>query len=183
MKNKKYIVYKITNKITGRVYIGQTTESIEKRWQRHKGYQSNDGTYFHNAIKKYGPENFIVEIIDEAKDQQELNDLEFFYINKYKDNCYNTKFENKKCGGDTLSYNKNLNKIKLKLSNGKKYEKNPNAKKIIMINIIDNTNEYFNSMKECQDKYNIPRHDIIFRRCSHKIKKPYLDIYMFEYAI
>ena len=41
----KYIVYKITNNINGKVYIGQTTETIEKRWKRHCGYQLNDGTY------------------------------------------------------------------------------------------------------------------------------------------
>ena len=98
MKNVEYIVYKITNKLNGKVYIGQTTEGIEKRWKRHCGYQINDGTYFHNAIKKYGAENFTIEIIDKAKNQEELNELEFFYINKYNNNCYNTKFENNKCG-------------------------------------------------------------------------------------
>ena len=81
MKNVEYIVYKITNKLNGKVYIGQTTEGIEKRWKRHCGYQINDGTYFHNAIKKYGAENFTIEIIDKAKNQEELNELEFFYIN------------------------------------------------------------------------------------------------------
>ena len=89
MKNVEYIVYKITNKLNGKVYIGQTTEGIEKRWKRHCGYQINDGTYFHNAIKKYGAENFTIEIIDKAKNQEELNELEFFYINKYNNNCYN----------------------------------------------------------------------------------------------
>lgn len=72
MKNVEYIVYKITNKLNGKVYIGQTTEGIEKRWKRHCGYQINDGTYFHNAIKKYGAENFTIEIIDKAKNQEEL---------------------------------------------------------------------------------------------------------------
>ena len=93
----KYIVYKITNNINGKVYIGQTTETIEKRWKRHCGYQLNDGTYLHNAMKKYGTENFNIEKVDEADNQNELNSLEYFYINKYKDNCYNTKFECNKC--------------------------------------------------------------------------------------
>ena len=184
MKNVEYIVYKITNKLNGKVYIGQTTEGIEKRWKRHCGYQINDGTYFHNAIKKYGAENFTIEIIDKAKNQEELNELEFFYINKYNNNCYNTKFENNKCGGDTLSHNKNLYKIRKKISDSKKHGKNPNATKIKMIDVVNKNEEIFTSIKECQEKYNIPRHDIICRRCCHKIKKPYKEKekYLFEYV-
>lgn len=49
---KKYFVYKILNDINDKVYIGQTTESLENRFKRHCGYQTKDGTYFHRAIKK-----------------------------------------------------------------------------------------------------------------------------------
>jgi hypothetical protein len=69
------------------------------------------------------------------------------------------------------------------MSESKLYEKNPNARKIKMFDIINNTEEIFNSLKECQDKYNIPRHDIISRRCRGKIKKPYLNQFMFEYIV
>ena len=177
----RYIVYKITNNINGKVYIGQTTENLEKRWKRHCGYQLNNGTYLHNAMKKYGVENFYIEEIDEANNQNELNELEYFYINKYQDNCYNINFECNKCGGDTLSHNNNLDNIRQKLSNGKMLENNPNSTKIKMIDIINNTEENFNSMKECQEKYNISRHDIISKRCCGVIKKPYLNQFMFEY--
>ena len=178
-----YIVYKITNHINNKVYIGQTTESLDKRWKRHCGYQLEDGTYLHKAMKKYGIENFSIEKIVEAKDQKELNELEFFYINQYKDNCYNIKIEMSKCGGDTLTNNKRLEEIKNKIAEGKKYDKNPNAQKIKMIDIVNNTEEIFNSLKECQDKYNIPRHDIISRRCREIIKKPYLEQFNFEYIV
>lgn len=179
----EYIVYKITNKLNGKVYIGQTTEGIEKRWKRHCGYQLNDGTYIHNAIKKYGKENFIIEQIDEAKNQNELNILEAYYINLFKDNSYNLKFDDCKCGGDTLSYNSNIEEIKKKISDSKKYDKNPNSTKIKMIDILNNTEQIFNSLKECQDKYDIPRHDIISRRCRGIIKKPYKNRYLFEYSL
>lgn len=177
----KYIVYKITNNINGKVYIGQTTETIEKIWKRHCGYQLNDGTYLHNAMKKYGTENFNIEKVDEADNQNELNSLEYFYINKYKDNCYNTKFECNKCGGDTLSHNNNLEEIRKNISKSKMLNNNPNSSKIKMIDILNNTEEIFDSMKECQDKYGISRHDIISRRCRGIIKKPYLNQFMFEY--
>ena len=57
-------------------------------------------------------------IVNEAKRiRNELNELEFFYINQYKENCYNTKFEIGKCGGDTLTNNKQLKDIKIKVTN------------------------------------------------------------------
>ena len=43
-------------------------------------------------MKKYGVENFTIEKIAEADNQKDLNELEYFYINQYRDNCYNIKF-------------------------------------------------------------------------------------------
>ena len=55
-------IYKITNKINGKVYIGQSI-NIEKRWKQH----INDPGYnIHNAIKKYGKENFSFEVLLEC---------------------------------------------------------------------------------------------------------------------
>lgn len=132
-------------------------------------------------MKKYGVEHFHISAIDYASNQDELDYLEYYYINKYKDHCYNTKFDIGKCGGDTLSHNSNIQYIKDKISKSKKYDQNPNSTCIKMINIQNNHAEIFKSMKECQDKYNIPRHDIIIRRCLGQIKKPYRNQYMFEY--
>lgn len=43
-----YTVYKHTNKINGKVYIGITSQNVKRRWQNGAGYY---GTYFYNAIK------------------------------------------------------------------------------------------------------------------------------------
>lgn len=48
----QYIIYKIINDFNNKIYIGQTTETLEKRFARHCGYQLNDDTYFHRVIKK-----------------------------------------------------------------------------------------------------------------------------------
>lgn len=68
-------VYKITNIQNNKVYIGQTIRGIQERFARHiKDAMSNRlDTHFARAIRKYGPENFIIEEIDTAETQEELN--------------------------------------------------------------------------------------------------------------
>lgn len=46
-------IYKITCKVNNKVYIGQTTETVSKRFSRHMGYQKNDhDTKFYRAVRK-----------------------------------------------------------------------------------------------------------------------------------
>lgn len=78
------IIYKITNKINGKVYIGQTIHSLETRWKKHLRCAKNGvNTHLYQAIRKYGEENFVPEIICEAKTKSELNILETYYIQEY----------------------------------------------------------------------------------------------------
>ncbi|MDD4389679.1 MAG: NUMOD3 domain-containing DNA-binding protein [Eubacteriales bacterium] len=74
-------IYKITNPINGKCYIGQTTRNVQKRWKLYKNLQCVDQPKLYNALKKYGPENFIYEIFDDtSSNQEELNFLEESYI-------------------------------------------------------------------------------------------------------
>jgi group I intron endonuclease len=87
-------IYKITCLVNQKVYIGQTSESIEKRFARHMGYQKDEhDTKFYRAIKKYGKENFQIEAIDSADTQDELDRKEVYYIHLYDSvkNGYNSK--------------------------------------------------------------------------------------------
>jgi len=75
------IIYKITNKINNISYIGQTIYSLNDRWKRHL-YQikNNSKVYFHNAIRKYGVENFTIEVLCECDTREILNIMETFKI-------------------------------------------------------------------------------------------------------
>ena len=72
MKNKG-VIYKVTNKETGEVYIGATTNSIHQRKLDHTE-RSNRGKqgYFHEAIATHGSEAFNWEQIDTANSTDEL---------------------------------------------------------------------------------------------------------------
>ena len=75
------IIYKATNKINGKSYIGQTIKPLERRISGHL-YELKNGSdyYFHNALRKYDFENFSWEIICECSSKEEMTDKEKYYI-------------------------------------------------------------------------------------------------------
>jgi group I intron endonuclease len=77
-----YKVYKYTNLINGKIYIGQTMESIEMR-AGHNGYKYRKCPYFYNAIQKYGWKNFTSEILADNLTREQANELEIEYIKKF----------------------------------------------------------------------------------------------------
>lgn len=94
------VVYKATNKVNNKSYIGQTTYTIGKRSHEHiKFSEYGSSTIFHKAIRKYGEENFKWEVICECKDIDELNEKEQYYIKEHNtfmiDGGYNMNFGGK----------------------------------------------------------------------------------------
>jgi len=95
MNNYYGIIYKATNKTNGKIYIGQTTLSLEKRQRQHMRDASkhNDmNIKFWNALLKYGIERFEWEIVGKHNSLDELNEAEKFFIQKYDSfkNGYNS---------------------------------------------------------------------------------------------
>lgn len=87
------VIYKWTNKISGKAYIGQTTQDPEKRRAEHL-YTSSDSV-ISRAIRKYGVENFDFEVIDStATNQDELDARE-----KYWSEYYHTWIGDPECWG------------------------------------------------------------------------------------
>jgi len=100
-------VYKTTNLINGKIYIGQ-----EKR--NNPNYLGS-GKILKIAIKKYGIENFKKEILKTCKDQNELNECEKNYINT--ENCfppYGYNISKGNFGGDNFTNNPNKEEIRKK---------------------------------------------------------------------
>lgn len=100
-------IYKAVNLINQKIYIGLTYRDIQTRWNEHKS-RANGGSplYFHNAIRKYGPNNFYIEQVDEA-DGETLKEREKYWINYYKSNIHEFGY-NLTNGGDgkfQLDYN------------------------------------------------------------------------------
>lgn len=80
-----YKVYKITNNINSKVYIGATTVSLRRRWLQHVN-ENKKNTIIKNAIKKYGKENFTIEAIEVLPTIDEMYEREIYWIAFYKSN-------------------------------------------------------------------------------------------------
>lgn len=113
------LIYKITNLINGKVYIGQTTGTIEHRWSQHPS--DSCCTHLYNSIKKYGRENFHIDQIDDADTFEELNIKEIYWIKFYSATNRSLGY-NIKAGGYK---GKHSEETKKKLSLQKLGSKNP----------------------------------------------------------
>lgn len=108
-------IYKITNSINGKVYIGQTTIGFDKRYKG--SIKNTHNEHLKRAIEKYGEENFIIEKeYDFANSQEELNELEIKYIYEFNSTDSNYGY-NKTTGGESYSFTQ---EIKDKISESKK---------------------------------------------------------------
>ena len=124
----KGYIYKIINKIDGRIYIGSTI-NFEKRKKKHlKDLKNNKhhNIFLQRAYNKYGVDNFVFSYKEkEFNNKNDLQLLEERYINFcWKSNIlYN--ISKKGSGGDLISYHPNLEEIKKKHSKNTKerYEK------------------------------------------------------------
>lgn len=98
-------IYKITNKITGKIYIGKDTTSDPKYY--------GSGKLITRAITKYGINNFEKKIIEECSDYQTLSEREIFWITFYNSTNLQVGYNISKGGdgGDTISNNPQKEKI------------------------------------------------------------------------
>ena len=79
------IIYKATSKVNGKVYVGQTIKSLDRRKLRHihDALNNKNNFHFHNAIRKHGIKNFEWKIVAQCCSREELNSAEIQMIKKY----------------------------------------------------------------------------------------------------
>ena len=133
------ILYKITNSVNDKVYIGQTKNSLLWRFNSHCSKQSYC-TKLKHATSKYGKQNFIIEQIDHAHSREEADNKERYWIEYYK------------ATEDAFGYNI--------LKGGHKAE-SINRKKVICLE----TNEVFESVTEVAKKLKCKTIETIARVC------------------
>lgn len=112
------IVYCITHKESGKVYVGQTVKTLHIRKLGHLRDVKNGSKYpLHRAIRKYGEDGFEWSILCECNTKEELDKKEKYYIKKYRakrTGCYNLTDGGE--GGDVFTNNPNKDSIRKKLS-------------------------------------------------------------------
>ena len=106
------VIYKITNIVNGKVYIGQTVQTNPKmRWYEHwAAAKSGHTQHLYKSMRKYGVDAFAWKIIDQAETIEVLNQLETKWISHYRGitKCYNHRD-----GGDnSLHSNDSIEKMR-----------------------------------------------------------------------
>ena len=120
-----YSVYVHINKINNKRYYGITSQKPKDRWRNGKGYKNHKNnkkdTYFYNAIRKYGWDNFKHEVLFEGLTKEEACLLEQCYIVLY-DTTNRNKGYNRTTGGESFNHTDDTKKA---LSDLYKGENNP----------------------------------------------------------
>ena len=162
------VIYKITNTINNKVYIGQTVRKggFDARYGAGTGnIKFTHNKHLKRSIEKYGVENFTIDKeFDKANSQEELDEKEKYWISFY--NALNPNYGyNKKEGGSGGKLNAETKLHILKQSNGG-------------LNPIycPNTNEVFLCSTDASKRYGVPDKTIL-NRCSNKYKEHRKKLY------
>ena len=182
-------VYRIINKQNGKIYIGQTIRPVKQRLQRHINDAMHNvlDTHFARAIRKYGAENFEIEIIDTAINQKELTQKEQEWICKTDSTnpCigYNETDAIEKSGGNTYCHKteQEMINIRNKLRLSKIGTHNPNAKAIKCLNIHTGQELHFPTLHDAQIHFHEKTHRFITTRVTGITRGLYQNTWAIAY--
>ena len=185
-------IYKITNLINNKLYIGQTTKSLEWRWLKHQKdsltYKYKLETKFARAIRKYGVDNFKIELLETLTNctRKQLTECEHFWVMKLNtiNDGYNVQDPLVSCGGNTYAgkTESEMEQIKEKIRQTKMSGKNPNAHAVKCLNIETNEIIYFDTAEDARRYFNYSNHQFVTRRCMNMLKCPFQGKYKFAYV-
>lgn len=104
---KPYKVYLIENIINGKVYVGWTSQSLNKRLQQH----SRSTRVIGKAIKHHGIDSFVIKELESFDTRESALKSEIYWVDFYKANTYNLGY-NCTCGGDDSPRTRNVDVYK-----------------------------------------------------------------------
>lgn len=138
MSNKFGLIYKVTNKVNGKMYIGQTTRTLTKRRIEHLCHSKNSSDVFHKALRKYGASSFEWMVLIDNLKSKDLDYAEQQLIQDLSCDAMSKKGYNIRWGGSRGNLSKQSRK---KLSDLKR---KPKYIKIAMMNLPKNTRGILN---------------------------------------
>lgn len=99
-----YRVYLITNLVNNKKYVGITHNTIEHRFEEHiqKSRCKNGNWVLHRALRKYGVDNFKIELLEDNIDKEQIGEKETYYIHLY--DTYNNGYNMTLGGAGTSGY-------------------------------------------------------------------------------
>lgn len=122
-------IYKLTNIINGKCYIGKTERTLDIRWKSHvyDSLKRNYKSLINYAIRKYGPESFNKHVLYVCKSKNILDNMEILMIKEHHSHVseggYNMTYGGE--GGDTFTNNPNKEEIRKRNSQSKIGRKRP----------------------------------------------------------
>lgn len=155
----KKAIYKITNKINGHIYIGQSVNP-QARWRDHiVGYSANSTSLIHRAIVKYGVENFDFEILGWFED---YNEKEIEYIQQYR--CLAPYGYNIRPGGEEPPHysGEDNNFAKISEATARKVQEQAQNWLIPRPTIVHENNITFDIFRHINDGTSWHRNDLIY---------------------
>ena len=157
-------IYIIRNNINEKVYVGQTICGYKQRFSSHKSEARHVNRPLYNAFKKYGIDNFYVELLENNIPYKQLDEREIYWIKYY--NCVSPNGYNLSYGGGTYKTEEERQIMSERVKGdknpmfGMKGEKNPfyghkhteEAKKILSEKAKNNYNNLSDEEKEINNK-------------------------------
>ena len=179
------VIYKITNAIDGNVYVGQTTKSAEERFKEHcwDALSGRLDTALAKAIRKYGPDCFYVDVVEEVGDGGDLSEREAYWI-KWYDSCnsgYNMTAGGE--GGNTYANktSEEMDEICDKIRQSKLGKKNPNHRKVKCRNLMTHEELHFDTVTQCREYFGESHNSFCSNRCNHKLSFPFRGEWLFSF--
>ena len=155
---EKYTIYKITNFVNNKIYIGASTNGAEFRLKQHI-FKANNGSNYplHQAIREFGKDAFYAEDIEECSDFETMNVRETYWIAQLGSTDEKIGY-NVRCGGGIHRHDEQAKK---KIGDFHRGIPSENRKAVLQYDSEGNFLQQYPSIAEASDKTGISKRSIM----------------------